>query len=398
MTLTQSELAEVSKSESKGSKGRPARMKTKSGRKASSKGGYQHGLRAKTVPLKNEGQEIADRGDQWHEFYQPISPAACHYANEAARGTVLLDRADRYLQATLDKQVAAADALWRTRRQRQVADNRRKLSTDPAAGVAGLMKTGLGVRYLIGQFEELRAIVVERGYLLPEECTHAICHFGVNPGPQEIAQIVIAYVTNLYNLGCTPGVSVAVLKAMTAPENRPVDMRELDQADVFVAPGEASREMLLETIDNELGRLRAEEKLRTGPDAESRKQMLDEASVLDDAALRRYNRCHSEARISVDRAVKGLNDALDRDSAESESKSETEAVTPVVAAAPEKASVLPSEPRTAVVEPQPIVEETRSSGDTEAPVSGSSFDRRAAVAEAPRRPDIAAVAGPAAGR
>src|SRR5262249_51779446 len=151
--------------------------------------GSQPGLRAKTLPLKNEGPEIANRGDQWHTFYQPVSPAACHYANEAARGTVLLDRADRYLKATLEKQIAACDALWRTRRQRQVADNRRKLDSNPYAAVAGLMRTGLGVRFLIGEFEQLRALVVEQGYLLPDECAYAIRISGVNPGPHEIAEI-----------------------------------------------------------------------------------------------------------------------------------------------------------------------------------------------------------------
>ena len=119
-----------------------------------------------------------------------------------------------------------------------------------------------------------------------------------------------------------------------APENRPEVFRHLDQDEVYVEPGEVSRAMLLETFEEHIQNLNVtEEKPRTGPDAVSRKQMLDEASLLEDAALRRYNRCHSEGRITVDRAVKGLTSAIDRDNA-AETETETEDETSVVATAP----------------------------------------------------------------
>src|SRR5262245_11978513 len=87
------------------------------------------GLRATTRPLDPE-DHAATRANRWHDHYRPTSPGAIHLVNEAARATLLADRCDRYMQATLERQVEETTRLFHHRCRRQLAEQLRKLKAD----------------------------------------------------------------------------------------------------------------------------------------------------------------------------------------------------------------------------------------------------------------------------
>src|SRR4051794_40176887 len=137
MTMTAEERAEVSRRNGRRSRG-PA---TEAGRSRARQAARDRGLKARTIPLTHEDhQAVADRAEQWHDDLKPDTPLACHLINECARASVLADRCDRFLQASIEDQVEQASRLFHRRRRRQLAEQLRKLRTDAAAGLAGLKR------------------------------------------------------------------------------------------------------------------------------------------------------------------------------------------------------------------------------------------------------------------
>ena len=95
-----------------------------------------------------EDKAIAERAKKWRAYYTPVSPASTHYTNESARVTVLAEVARiaiSWPHWTSRSGTLMCSVPPRPHSPCQVASDPRKLSTDPAAGVAGLMKTGLGL-------------------------------------------------------------------------------------------------------------------------------------------------------------------------------------------------------------------------------------------------------------
>src|SRR5205814_1368874 len=124
--------------------------------------------------------------------------------DECIRANVLADRCDRYQQNELEKQVEAADRKWEQERRRKLNALVGQLGDDPAAAVAGLKGFAHGCRWMIARYEQLRKVLLERGYWTPDELHEAIRLHGIDPAPAMSSQHVISYMLNISNLGCTP--------------------------------------------------------------------------------------------------------------------------------------------------------------------------------------------------
>ena len=122
---------------------------TPDGKKKSSQRGRKWGLRAQTVALEHESADRSERCNQWHDYYQPQSPAAIHKTNQCARASLLADRADAYQQAELEKQVRETKEAWhrkQLRRQRYLTGQMRK---DVYGTMEKLKSFGAGLYFII---------------------------------------------------------------------------------------------------------------------------------------------------------------------------------------------------------------------------------------------------------
>jgi hypothetical protein len=178
------------------------------------------GLRARTHALPHEAPQVAARADEWHDHYQPQSPAACHLTNECARATVLADRCDRYRQATLAQQVKEARQRWDRRRRRKVTALVNRLPLEPATATAGLKSFAHGLRWIIGFYGQLIKVTRDHGRWMQEDFETVIRLYGIHPVPEEIRQHALSYTLQVCHLVCTPGVAPDVIDAWQAPDAR----------------------------------------------------------------------------------------------------------------------------------------------------------------------------------
>src|SRR4051794_9954055 len=109
MTQSAAERAEVSRRNGRLGRG----PRTDEGRRRAGEAARDRSLRAGTIALTHEDRDaIAARADLWHDAIRPDSPMACHLVNECARASVLADRADQFLQATIEDHVEQAHKLF----------------------------------------------------------------------------------------------------------------------------------------------------------------------------------------------------------------------------------------------------------------------------------------------
>ena len=173
------------------------------------------------------------------------------------------------------------------------------------------------MRWIIGGVQGLIEAVKNRGFLTQEELEFGIRLYGVAPTRPRPYQDVMAYVVALYNMGCIPGTSPAVLAEWLRVENRPDVLQELPEGEVIGLDADDNRELLLDELEGELQRLRAEEaRLTREVDQPSLEAALKRVSILTDADARRVARSHSEARTTYHRASSALWPMLDREKEE----------------------------------------------------------------------------------
>ena len=265
------------------------------------------GLRAQTIALDHEPMQYADRCNQWHDFYQPQSPATLHFTNECARASLLSDRCAQYRQAELQKQVRAEERTWNRKQQRRLRYLTSKIKTSPGETVGELNEFGRGVGFLFDSFEALIDAVRNWGYLPPNLAEIALQLGGCTLEPESIRANLLAYTIQINNLGCTPGVPAAVIDSWLEPARRPAALGDRPRQEVMSSnPGEC-RERLLRALEDERDRLRdLEERVRREIDGPSLLEALDRASILTEETARRLARSQSEARTTFHRAWKDL--------------------------------------------------------------------------------------------
>ena len=210
-------------SRSNGSKGCGA--KTEATKKTSAQNARKAGLFARTDALPHEIAEWGQRSQIWLDYYQPQAPATIHLTNECARATLLADRSDHFRQATIENQTQTERKKWLQQQKRKVTDLVSGLDLRVETTLASLLSFGAGVRWVIRGFSNLIDVVRSDGFLTPENLQFGIKLYGVTPTRENMTQRLMPYVVNIYNLGCTPGVSPAVIADWLKLENLPTSCR-----------------------------------------------------------------------------------------------------------------------------------------------------------------------------
>ena len=178
------------------------------------------------------------------------------------------------------------------------------------------------MRLMLTSLEELIEDVRSQGYLAQADLELALCLVGVAPTREKIRRDVLAYAINLFNLGCTPGVSATVVAEWLEPANRPDVLQGVPVDEVFGADAEHNRELLLGQLKGEVERLRAEaDRLAREVDGPRLAAVLDRASIPIDEAARRLTRSHAEARTTYHRASSALWPMLEREKEEGSAES-----------------------------------------------------------------------------
>ena len=131
--------------------------KTLEGKHRARSNALKHGLRADVLPIPGEDPTIAAaRGDAWHSYYQPQSPAAHHLANECAcahlaSGPPRSVPGGRRRAPTQPSTLGLPHSSIQRRRA-----PRRRLRDHPADVHAQLFATAAGCRWLIERWEQLK--------------------------------------------------------------------------------------------------------------------------------------------------------------------------------------------------------------------------------------------------
>ncbi len=272
------------------------------------------GLRSKILALEYQSAQCTERSEVWYDYYQTQSPAAFHLANECAHASLLSDRCHKYRKAEIDKQRAAARTGWERQREKEVVGLAQKVSTNSEAAIAALATFGLGVRWVASCFQELIQEVQNQGYLAEDSVQWAVRLYGFTPTPEKICGDLNTYMISLYNLACTPGVGPDVIDQWLEPAHRPEVLRDKERAEFMGDDAEHCRDLLVGELEFELERLQSEEeRLAREVDGPSLEAVLDQASILTEAAARRVARSQGESRASFHRALPQLYRTLDRD-------------------------------------------------------------------------------------
>ena len=219
---------------------------TSEGKKKSSQRGRKWGLRAQTVALEHESADRSERCNQWHDYYQPQSPAAIHKTNQCARASLLADRADAYQQAELEKQVRETKEAWhreQRRRERYLTGQMRK---DPYATMYKLKSFGAGLAFVIRGLELMLVELGKRGYLEPKGLETALLLLGFPPDDASICRNELAYFINLNALGCLPDQPAPDLAKWLEPANRPFPLRNKPREELMGADGDACRAAIVD--------------------------------------------------------------------------------------------------------------------------------------------------------
>jgi hypothetical protein len=262
---------------------------------------------------------VAGRSAFWHNRYNPQSPAAIHLTNECVRATIIADRANRYQQAEVERQCENTRKNWRRRRLRQVAATIDRIPEVRLDALSDLGKFSHGCRAVADNLADWIKTIRSQGYLQPAELGEVIFNHGHWPIAPAIASDPTAYKLHVLNLACTPGVTPEALDTALEPASRPEALRGLAREQILPAdPRRCARRLVALLKVRRAAYIKRARKLERKVDVPELVKELDRASILKDAALRRYNRCHAESRISFDRSYKALCEALERDAEEAE--------------------------------------------------------------------------------
>jgi hypothetical protein len=313
--------AKAARAERSRKNGRSSRGATSpEGRARSSLNAVQEGgLRAKTYPLPHEKEAAAERAEEWHSFYKPMSPAAVHLVNECARATVVADRADKFREARIKRQQANVKRNWQRRRKRRLDAAVKRMPDDRIGVYDELASFSLGCSDLAHAYNDAIACIEEQGYLPALELGNVIYFHRIWPVDEVIHTDITAFTFHTLNLACTPGVTPEQLDAWMAPASRPAALRTLSRAELIPGAVEECRQKLIELLAERREHFLSEtERLCKEEDEPELERLLAEAETLDDAAAKRVARSHAESRTTFHRAFTELGKTLKRDAEEAE--------------------------------------------------------------------------------
>ena len=284
--------------------------------KARSRGNaLRHGLRAEALALPHEDPAaVLERSYAWNDHYQPGSPAAQHLVNQCVQATLLADRVHRYHVAAVSAQVVEAQEAWDAVREDEVDVLTALLAKEPAEAVAGLRRTGLGCRWMVGRWEELGRMLDDRGCWTDYERNEAVRMLGLRPEPHHVKGQPDAWLTRLYNLLCQPERSKTAVEEMFAPGRMPAPLRASYRPDALPDP-DTCRRALRATVDDQVALLNeAEHRSRNENDTPDRDAAADRVFLLPDApSARLFLRYHAEARMAFHRAYGSLLKSMEVD-------------------------------------------------------------------------------------
>jgi hypothetical protein len=287
---------------------------TEEGKARSRQNALKHGLRAEVLALPNEDPEVVRlRQQAWQDHYRPASPAAQHLVNQCVRATLLADRCDAYLAATLAQQVRTAEDRWEQARHDEVERLKTLLRDDPATAARLLKRIGHGCRWLIGRWERLEGLLDAQGCWRRDDAYEAIGLLGQHPERGRLGEE--AFLIHLHSLVRGREEDPRPhLSWLFHPERMPGALQATYRRDALPAPARCLEE-LRRLIAEQLEWLRAEEAwLRETLDEPDRAEAAERASLLlEPGAARLYLRYHAEARTAFQRAFKELIAALKHD-------------------------------------------------------------------------------------
>jgi hypothetical protein len=316
MSLTPEQRANISRLNGSKSKG-PV---TEQGKRKSRANALQHGLRAEVLPLPNEDPvKVAQREQAWNDYYKPQSPAAQHLVNECVRATLFSDRAHAFHAAALSEQVREAEH-WYDNDQADRVQRIKELwptDDDPASVFRMLEQTAAGCRWLLDRWEQLNEVLRGQGFWAAANRDEALRLKGSNPKLEALKNDPVGYQVLILNQVAAEGPQGPGVPAVLDPKRMPQAL--WPNYGRGKAPDQATCRFLLEqVVRDELDRLGARElKLRQEHETPGRAEAAQRALVLkDEAAARRFLRCHAEARTTFHRAYAQLLKTLERDAAE----------------------------------------------------------------------------------
>ena len=237
-----------------------------------------------------------------------------HLTNECARASLISDRCEGYRQSTIEQQTREESQKWHRGQKRKAERLAKELRGRPQSTVEKLKSFGEGTRLMIGCIQDLVHVGRTQGFLPADDLELALCMYGVTPTREWIRQDALAYLVNLYNLCCTPGVSSTVIEDWLKPANRPDVLQGLSDDQVIGLDADHNRELLVIELEGEVERLRVEaDRLAREVDQPSLAAVLERALILSEEAARRVARSHGEARTTYHRASSALWPLLDRE-------------------------------------------------------------------------------------
>jgi hypothetical protein len=226
----------------------------------------------------------------------------------------MAERCERFARARIADQKRRAVRNFQRRGPRRVKRILARITEDRLGAVQALAEFSDGCRHLASILARSIEVVSSRGYLLPELIDATIWAHGIWPVPESLPKDVTAYRLYILNLGCTPGVAPAELDARLDPASRPLALRVLPREALLPADPSVRGAHLRALIQQKCDEYAAEaDRLEEECDVPELARMLQEAEMLSDADLKRWNRCHAEQRLTVRASEQALYKALDRD-------------------------------------------------------------------------------------
>jgi hypothetical protein len=293
MTLTAEQRRQINRQNASHSTG----PRSTRGKQASRLNALKHGLRIETLALPTEDADtLQGLADQWHNYYQPDSPAECELINRAVLAAIQMRRCARFQTAALARQIRNAVDQWDHTREEEVERLKALLPEDPDAAVRGLQRTSEGCLWLLQRWEKLEAKRAKDGLWCGADRDEVIRLCGFRP--ERLKECPEAFLIRLYNLLAQPHPNEKALEWLFRPERLPDAIGAMYNLE-FLPERASCMESLREMVAEERERLRArEERLRVKIDEPDRAEAAERALLLEGpeaALLLRYERAHESA-------------------------------------------------------------------------------------------------------
>jgi hypothetical protein len=246
----------------------------------------KHGLSIEKLALGDERPEdLRARLDDAYRAQAPATPTDVALVEQATVAQIEIDRIHQ-LRATLRAEaIRRAELHWQWEREDDVRYYVRMFNQDPHAAVAGLKRSGHGLRHLISRWQQLGKSLSEEGTLYGAEKYECIQMQGWPAGIDQLFLSEEAWKTWIDCLASQPVIKQFDIDMLCASDIVPKSIQDRDQP-LWQPDPEASRARLRALIDRELAALVALE-------ARFRAQYEEaERAAARDRALARFEKNH----------------------------------------------------------------------------------------------------------